>query len=364
MGRDWSLCSSGLGSLLLVLNVAGCTVSLAERGGEAGDGSFDGATEGERDATGGRPSGPPAPAENSAAASGGAAGASETSSEPSPAGGSAPSPGGTSAGGASGAPATASHFEDCGAVETVPNDDRDSARDLGLDATFCVDEDDDEDWFYLDTPENGKAHVLQLDVEQSVHAWVSLNVYAGKDFSEIGGVTLEEGAKNSVYVTVGPGTRTLFRFTGYLDTSEGPIRVRTMVTPEDDPFEPNDAKENAASIELAAPISAQLLVPYTARGIGTSIDWYKAELEAGEHVLSVLSVPTEVYLGLEIFDSAGKSLFDDTAPNKGALFDARFELPANGTYYFGVYQYIAELPVMSHGAKADFLGSQYTFRLE
>jgi hypothetical protein len=349
--------------LVAILNLGGCKLNVSNDGGDAGS-SSQGDEDDDRNATGGRDGGSPGASGGTPEAAGGTPEAA--GGTPAAAGGSASESGGSVAtGGEDSSTSTApAHFEDCGASETTANDDRDSARALGAEATFCVDQSSDRDWFYVETPDDGKAHVIQLDFDQSARAYVAFEVYAAKDFSNMGGLTLGRGAKETVFVSVGPGTRTLFEFRSYVGASEGPISVRTSVTAERDQYEPNNDRGAAAEISAGAPISAQLIVPYSASDDRSPADWYKLELGAGEHVFKVGSSPQEVYFGVEIYDGDGVNILKETAPNKGAIFGTNFEVDEAGTYYFGVYQYIATLPVISNGEKPKFLSEQYTFQID
>ena len=124
-------------------------------------------------------------------------------------GGSAASTGGS---GGSGPPdETGELVEDCDAAEADNNDTRETAMALGTGATLCVGV-NDVDWLYVDTPDDGKAHILRVLIAPDPGADVSFEVEAAADDSSIGNDYTDVGADATLWVTLGPGTRTLLSF--------------------------------------------------------------------------------------------------------------------------------------------------------
>jgi hypothetical protein len=275
--------SIGVSLAVLALS-GGCKLEVGEAdddetGGEAANRDRD-----RDEATGGTTSAPPP-----------ATGGTTPSSTPPPAaGGTTPSP--TPPPNTSGATGVR---EDCGAPEAVNNEDRDHAQPLGSSATICVDGDDDEDWFYIDAPDDGKAHVIRLDVEQTAEAHLGVAVYADKDDSEITHTSFDLGVTDALYLTVAPGSRTLLDFYEY-GTSRGLITLRTSLTTEQDENEPNNDRDEAKAISAASGVHGQILVPYLTAEDRESADWYRVELKAGPHVLHLTQVPERVWLGVWI----------------------------------------------------------------
>lgn len=253
--------------------------------------------------------------------------------------------------------------ENCGVAETVDNEDRDHARPLGSGATICVDDDDDEDWFYLDAPDDGKAHVIRLDVEQAAEAHLGVAVYADKDDSEITHTSFDLGVTDTLYVTVAPGSRTLLDFYEY-GTSKGLITLKASLTTEQDANEPNNERDKAKLISAGSEVHGQILVPYLSAEERASADWYQVELKAGPHVLHLTEVPERVWLGIWISDSNRVDLDWDRPPNAGASFNFEFEVPADGTYYFELDSYAGELPVAIQGEPETYLSEGYVFTIE
>src|SRR5688572_9207052 len=253
--------------------------------------------------------------------------------------------------------------EDCGVPEAVNNEDRDHAQPLGSSATICVDDDDDEDWFYIDAPDDGKAHVIRLDVEQTAEAHLGVAVYADKDDSEITHTSFDLGVTDALYLTVAPGSRTLLDFYEY-GTSRGLITLKTSLTTELDENEPNNDRDEAKAISAGSGVHGQILVPYLTAEDRESADWYRVELKAGPHVLHLTQVPERVWLGVWISDSNRVEVDWARPPNAGALFDFEFEVPADGAYYLELDNYPAELPVAVQGDPETYLSEGYVFTIE
>ncbi len=253
--------------------------------------------------------------------------------------------------------------ENCGVPEEVNNEDRDHAQPLGNSATICVDDGDDEDWFYVDAPDDGKAHVIRLDVEQTAEAHLGVAVYADKDDSEITHTSFDLGVTDALYLTVAPGSRTLLDFYEY-GTSRGLITLKTSLTTEQDENEPNNDRDGAKTISAGSEVHGQILVPYLTAEERESADWYRIELKAGPHVLHLTQVPERVWFGVWISDANRVEMDWDRPPNAGALFNFEFEVPADGTYYFEVDNYPAELSVAIQGDPETYLSEGYVFNIE
>ncbi|MEK9145724.1 MAG: hypothetical protein AAB339_08960, partial [Elusimicrobiota bacterium] len=44
----------------------------------------------------------------------------------------------------------------------------------------------DEDWFFVDAPDDGKAHIIRIDVVQEAGTGADIAVYSGQDNSSFG----------------------------------------------------------------------------------------------------------------------------------------------------------------------------------
>ncbi len=270
--------------------------------------------------------------------------------------------GGAAAGGAAsvfGAP----YVEACGSAEPMSNDDRDMALALGSETTLCLADGADHDWFYVDTPADGKAHILELDFDQEPSAWANLAVFAKADGSQIGTFHSAKGVKASVWVTLGPGARTLLDFTPNI-ASQALVTVKASMTAENDSYEPNNERAAAATIMSATDISAQMMVPYVSVDQSLEDDWYKVELTAGAHVFRLTSEPEEAWIEVQISDSARVDVASGHPPNRGAAFNFNFSVSAAGTYYFRLASNVGSMPTISTGSKPHFLSESYAFRIE
>ncbi|HWA71932.1 MAG TPA: hypothetical protein VG937_06360 [Polyangiaceae bacterium] len=282
-------------------------------------------------------------------------------------GGAAPggsAPGGSAQGGnSSGAQAGTSYVETCGLPEPFDNNDRDTAVALGASVTLCLDNPSDEDWFYVDTPADGKAHVLELNFDQEPTAWTNVDIYSKTDGSNIDSFHLDKGVKSNVFVTLGPGSRTWIDISAY-NASDASTTVKAALTTENDSYEPNNDRDTAAAIKSGQKVSAQMLTPYVAKQQAESADWFKVELTAGDHVFHLSGVPQETWLDLHISDSARVNVDAGHPPNRGAIFDFPFTVPTAGTYFFSIESYLSAPAVVSHGNKPHFLGESYTFQID
>lgn len=371
--RTLGAAASVLGSFLVLVSGSACQVtvgkddatggqSTTDSGGSDALGGSASTSGGRQDAsTGGVAQGGSASAQGGSANTQGGS-ASTQGGSASAQGGSMPSGGsGSATGGSTGDPGTP-YAEECGAPEPQENNDRDTAIALGPGATVCIDPNDN-DWFYVDTPADGKAHILQLDFDQEPAAWTYIDIYAKTDGSRISSFHLDKGVKSNVFVTLGPGARTLFDFSAY-NSSGAKTTVKAALTTENDGFEPNNERETAAAIKAGQKISAQMLVPYVAQQQSEPADWFKVELTAGDHVFHLTAVPQEIFLKIAISDSSRVNLGSAHPPNRGAIFDVPFTVPSDGTYFFAVENYSENPPVVTSGNKPHFLSESYTFQID
>jgi hypothetical protein len=272
---------------------------------------------------------------------------------------------GTEGGGGAEAGATSSdapYVEACGAAEPTNNDARESALDLSAGATLCMSDENDDDWFYLDAPDDGKGHVIQLDITQEPAARIGMTLFAKQDGSEMGMAYLEQGVSGSVYASVGPGTRTLIDFAPFW-ARDALATVKASLLTESDAYEPNNDRDAAATIQPGTEISAQLIVPYASLAQNSAVDWYKVELTAGSHVFHLTAVPEDLNVRASLSDSGRVDLATQHAPNRGAIFDFSFDVKTAGIYFFVVDSF-GDLPILVNGTKPRFLGEPYKFQID
>jgi hypothetical protein len=275
--------------------------------------------------------------------------------------------GSTSAGAGPSAGASSSaiaYEEDCANTDAVPNDDREHAVDFGAGATVCVLDSSDSDWFYLDTPNDGRAHVIEFDISETDASWIDIDIMAGKDGSDLGRIhPSQRGLKMSAFLTVGPDTRTFFDVNGYLANTDT-TTIKVSVTAEADDHEPNNDQASATLIQPETEVSAQLIVPYVSATDQQVEDWYKAELTAGKHTVQVTAVPSDLYPNFEVRDSTNTVLTSsEHGPNRGATFSFTFTAAEAGTYYLMVDEYVGGY-ILYSGTKADSDAKPYKFQID
>ncbi|HKO50823.1 MAG TPA: hypothetical protein VJV79_24050 [Polyangiaceae bacterium] len=256
------------------------------------------------------------------------------------------------------------HKEDCGNPDSIPNDDREHAVDFGTGATLCVTNSQDSDWFYVDTPKDDRAHVIQLDISETDGSWIEISITADKDGSDMGRIQLSQrGLKQSSFITVGPGTRTFFQVYGRSSNTDT-TTIDVSVSAEADEHEPNNDRASATPIEPASEISAQLILPYVSQTDQQTQDWYEIQLAAGTHTLQMTAVPTDLYPTIQVSSVTEVIIADNKrGANKGAEFSFTFTVKEAGSYYVMIYNWAASR-VVSSGTKAASYAEPYTFQID
>ena len=353
--------SSALGSFSLLAACAlavgsgGCRLEISDgsssdNGGERSGPDTTSGDSGARNTSGGAANG-------SSGAANGSSGAPSNGQ-----GGAASSAGG--AGQSAGASTASNTEEDCSNSEKIANNDREHAVAFGSRATLCVLNDSDSDWFYVDTPSDGRAHVVQLDISETDGSWIDIYLTAEKDGSDMGRIhPSQRGLKLSSFVVVGPGTRTFFEVQGYVNNTDTST-IDVSVSAEADDHEPNNDQATATLIQSGSEVSAQLILPYVSRTDQQIQDVYKAELPVGKHTFEMKSVPSDLFPVIEVRDSTDTVISDNNhGPNRGAQFSFTFTAAEAGTYYFRVENYV-DVAIVSSGTKADSYAQPYKFQLD
>jgi len=263
-----------------------------------------------------------------------------------------------------GARSSVFHEEDCENSDPIPNDSKEHAVDFGAGATLCLITDSDSDWFYVDTPSDGRAHVFEFDITETDDNLINIEVTAEKDGSNLGRISpSQRGLKLSAFLTVGPGTRTLFQVWGNASNS-GTSTIKVSETAEADDHEPNNDRASATPIQPATEVSAQLILPYVSATDQEMQDWYKTELTAGKHTFQMMAVPSDLYPKIDVSDSANANLSNNNyGPNRGATFSFEFRVDEPGVYYFRVDSSSSK-DVLYSGVKADSYTQPYKFRID
>jgi hypothetical protein len=264
-----------------------------------------------------------------------------------------------------GAGATDEHFEETSdGVETVENNDREHAVPLASTASIFLTT-GDQDWFKVETPNDGRAHVIELTLQQQAGFRTYVSALASTDYAELGGQALATGVTSSVFLTVGPGTTTLIQFTPYGGTEKPGgkrVDVSFQVRAEDDAHEPNNTRATSAPITLGANVSAQIMIPFASAAEQMAVDWYSVPLEAGPASVSVSAMPGGGRVRITRYNSENVPAIVATLL-EGQTGDFDFSIPEAGTYYFLFERYTGFSP-FSQGAEPAFLSEPYTFRVE
>jgi hypothetical protein len=269
-------------------------------------------------------------------------------------GGSASAEGGRPATG--GARAT-SYVETPDGANDVPND-RESAWEMPTSVDLWLTR-SDEDWFFVDAPDDGKAHIIRIDVVQDAGTGAEVAAYSGQDNSPLGtSLGLEPGTKRSVYLSVGSGTRTLIDFLGGV-LNYGAMSFSWSMSTELDEYEPNNDRDSAASIPLNTNVTAQQVVAHIDIDHHSPDDWYAVELEAGPATVNVLSVPDDVGLTVYRMDSSEQNLRLGILP-VGVHQPIATTIPSRGRYRF---QFTSGVPAIAQGTPPH-LSEPYVFRIE
>lgn len=264
-------------------------------------------------------------------------------------------------GGAAGAGAGLPHVESCD--EADDNDTRAKALLLTSTATLCL-AGEDTDFLELRTPNDGRAHVVSLELEQEVETRVQLAAFAAADNSELGTFSFAKGVTRAVYLTLGPGTKTYLQLSPYF--GEGLVHVTASFAAEKDANEPNNERSMATELALGTDMDAQLLVPYTAADDQLPDDWYKVELPVGTATLNISNVPENLRFSVTVFNATGTQVSSATTANAGAaLVNHTILAPTAGEYFIQIADYFsAELGPFITAAKPKHLTETYTLRVD
>jgi hypothetical protein len=219
----------------------------------------------------------------------------------------------------------------------------------------------DEDWLYVDTPDDGKAHILELGIAPEPGADVAYKVESSVDGSSAGNDYTTKGADATLWLTLGPGSRTLLGFGRW--SNGGIVKLTAALETEQDPYSPNYTKEAAAKIAVNAATTAEMHQPFTSSTDRPYVDWYQAELAAGAHTVSFTHVPSSRRVLLKVVDSRGQNLASGSAANAGALYDLKFAAATAGTYFVSVSDYSSSPGSFSVGQKPAVLADSYTFSI-
>jgi hypothetical protein len=255
---------------------------------------------------------------------------------------------------------TTTYADDCSDGVTDPSDSREQATSLAQHQAICV-QADDQDWFYVDTPDDGKAHLVDVDIRPELGGGIRLTAIAA-DGSEIGSTYTDNGAELQVHVSVGPATRTWFEFSRVF--AGGKADVSVTYSDETDAFEPNNTRATASNVDPGKVITAMMLNPYRGTIDNAPEDWYAVNLEVGEHTFALSQVPEDVKLLLNFVSSSGVDLASASAPNAGATFSSTLDVTTAGRYFFSFAPASGTGGAFFSGKRPDRFSTPYSFRID
>lgn len=252
------------------------------------------------------------------------------------------------------------YTEDCG--ETGQNDTRETAVGFGKNVQICVEE-GDEDWLKVTVPATGGAYLLEVGYQQANDARFAVSLFAGEDNSRIWEDQSAKGTSGSFAVTVGAGTTTYVQFKPYF--GNGLVNLTLDVTPENDPYEPNNVRDDAAEVNVNEDIKGQHWIPYVSASDQNADDWFKVDLAAGQATLKLTQMPENLRFELQVVGPTFNNIGTSQSPNAGALHTWDFNVTEAGTHYIRVSNYFSNKRGPKFwNEKPKSLTEQYTLRIE
>lgn len=213
----------------------------------------------------------------------------------------------------------------CGlANEVLTNHTRDTAAALAFTTptTACVGSSTEQDWFEVTTPDDLAGGSMKISLTNVGAGGVDVKIFAAADNGQIteqyadnpgGNVTVwfgaAKGQKYRVVVSDFAGFSTEYKYTLQADYSK-----------INDTFEPNDTQATAKPVTLNTPVNAFMFTGYKGASIDETEyqDWYSVALTGTSLTISAESIPTDLTIWVELFDSGGTSIQYELGANDGA----------------------------------------------
>lgn len=236
----------------------------------------------------------------------------------------------------------------CGlADEPEPNETRDGAAplQLGGSITGCLAADEDQDWFQFTAPSADlSGGYVTFHFGDVGNGTVSATLYTASDNGQVlSAYAANEGANLDLWLAVAPGQQYRVKIENkFLFKGAYKYTLTTTYTKIDDPFEPNDRKEEAKPLTLGTTVDAFVFSGHKIYSTPTDddhADWYSMTLAGGQQVtIELANVPSNLTGRIAIIDSAGNELAYKYGSNAGAnatLTRAAGQV-TGGTYYVKV----------------------------
>ncbi len=260
--------------------------------------------------------------------------------------------------------ASTTYVETSDGIEAQPNDTREQALPLEPSPSVWLNGANDQDWFYVDAPDDGKAHLLSIRFVQESGTSTAFFAYSS-DFTQVGKYQPNAGTTgSSVYFSMGPHTRTLVQVYSASGLA-GRVVLDWQLTDEADPYAHAD-RASATPIELGTEIRAQLLNRYVSGSDHSSADWYQLDLAAGDATVRVSSAPG-VHLSMTLVD-ANNVQRQMVTSGVDVTGDFTFSLTSGGHYYLRLNDYNisakeTDTAAWAVGAEPTYMSQQYVFQV-
>lgn len=269
--------------------------------------------------------------------------------------------GGSGGSGGGGTELPDDYIEDCDSTDD--NGTKDKAVPFGANVKLCL-PDGDVDWLKVETPAEGGAYLLELSFDQQADARFQMEAIADEDNSTIDKFWSDRGTKKTIYLTVGAGTKTFLKFEPYGEN--GYVDFKLKVTPENDQYEPNNERMQAAEVQLNEDIKGQVWIPYVSNDEQSPDDWFFVEnVAAGPLSIKFTHVPANQRYSVRVFDQNNVSVDTVWMTGLGTITNEEIEIKTAGKHYFHLENYGSDdLGPMITDGKPKSLTEQYTMRLE
>ena len=338
LALGWSACVSGLPPIDMDSDAQGgqggsahsehagddaeTTAHAADGGGNGGNGESSGANAGGTGA--GAASVKAGSGSNSKAGSGSAGSAS----------------GAGGAGGAGTQDGASSSDDPCGAADAIDNDTRDTATPYtpGTDFVGCISRAGEGDYYEFAAPagESGDGYFTGSIVPTGGTGRPEIYMWAASDNTQIRDIyTSDLGSTLYFYLAVAPGQKYRMLVQDFVFNKPHAYTLRLDYHQVEDPFEPNDTRDQAAALPLNDEVEAYFFAGHKTQTIRAEEfqDWYALDLTGGTLSVTIADVATDVTATAQVFDAAGTAVGGNvSASNKGANLTMMRTIGAPGPY--------------------------------
>lgn len=254
-----------------------------------------------------------------------------------------------------------------GLAEPVDNNESEQAHPVTESANLYL-SGDDVDWLSYTAPDDGRAHVLTIHIDQEPNLSGNIKIHAGADFTPIMDQNLGTGTTRDVYLTLASGATALLRFGRYaIANTHGMAFITITDVAEADVSEPNNSLDAAKDITLGQAINGQVLDPWQAANVDLSQDWFAINLAQGTYTFSFSALPTEGRLNVGYALPNSVAITSFLSPDVGALTATKnltIDADSAGIYHFVIRPYnAAAIDGSSYNVKPKYYDEPYTFSI-